>query len=106
MGVCSESIFLLYSEPTPALTYAALTTLVVPHVAAKWYNIGIALAITPVTLEEMRENRQGISDVFLEWEESKTRPFTWDILITILKSTTVNEPLLAMELENKFNIKV
>ena len=80
------------------LTHGALTKHVVPHIREKWYEMGLALALTPDDLEELRENHQGISEVFMLWEEQKTRPFTWDTLITTLRS--INEHDLAEQLLN------
>ena len=80
------------------LTHGALTKYVVPHISDKWYEMGLALALTPDDLEELRENHQGISEVFMLWEEQKTRPFTWDTLITTLRS--INEHDLAEQLLN------
>ena len=69
-----------------------------PHISDMWYEMGLALALTPDDLEELRENHQGISEVFMLWEEQKTRPFTWDTLITTLRS--INEHDLAEQLLN------
>ena len=81
------------------LTHSVLTTLVVPHLTTKWYEVGLALALTPDELDKMKENHQGISDVFMLWEQQSTRPFTWETLLAVLKSSTVNEPELAEQLE-------
>ena len=64
----------------------ALTKDVVPHIRDKWYEMGLALALTPDDLEELRGSNQELSDVFMMWEEKKTRPFTWDTLIITLRS--------------------
>ena len=73
------------------LSYSALTKHVVPHISDKWYEMGLALALTPDDLEELRENHQGINEVFMLWEEQKSRPFTWEMLITTLKSIDKQE---------------
>ena len=69
-----------------------------PHISDKWYEMGLALALTPDDLEELRGSNQELSDVFMMWEEKKTRPFTWDTLITALRS--INEHNLAEQLLN------
>ena len=67
-----------------------------PYIGDKWYEMGLALVLTPDDLEELRENHQGISEVFMLWEEQKTRPFTWNTLITTLRS--INKHDLAEKL--------
>ena len=67
-----------------------------PHISDKWYEMGLALVLTPDDLEELRGSNQELSDVFMMWEDNKTRPFTWDTLITTLRS--INEHDLAEQL--------
>lgn len=83
---CSLS-FAFFAE----LSYGALTKHVVPHISDKWYEMGLALGLTPDDLEELRGNHQGISEVFMLWEEQKAHPFTWETLITTLRSIDKQE---------------
>ena len=78
-----------------ALAHKDLSVHVIPYLARKWREVGLALALTPPQLDDIEENHQGISDVFQIWEDCSTRPFTWDTLLSALRSSVVNEPELA-----------
>ena len=80
------------------MTCNCLSTYVIPHLTRKWYEIGLALALTPPELEEMRNKNEGLVKVFQVWEEMATRPFTWFTLLSVLRSPDVNEYELADEL--------
>ena len=64
----------------------------------KWREVGLALTLTPPQLNDIEENNQGISDVFQLWEDLEIHPFTWETLLSALRSPIVNEPELANEL--------
>ena len=58
----------------------------------KWREIGLSLVLTPDAIDECSDNdEQKLVDVILLWEESKTRPFSWDSLLIVLNSTMVDE---------------
>lgn len=80
------------------LTHKELSNHVMPHLTTKWREVGLALALTPPQLNDIEENNQGISDVFQIWEDLEIRPFTWETLLSALRSPIVNEPELANEL--------
>ena len=62
---------------------------VIPH---KWEEFGIALAITPPKLQEIRDNnpdndRSTFCDIVQEWQSSRTtRPFTRETLDLVLNT--------------------
>ena len=80
------------------LTRVCLSTYVLPRLTRKWHEIGLALALTPPELEEMRNKNEGLVKVFQVWEEMSTRPFTWFTLLSVLRSPDVDEYELADEL--------
>ena len=80
------------------LTHKELSNHVMPHLTTKWREVGLALALIPPQLNDIEENNQGISDVFQIWEDLEIRPFTWETLLSALRSPIVNEPELANEL--------
>ena len=80
------------------MTHKDLSIHVTPHLTTKFREVGLALALTPPQLDDIEENHQGISDVFQIWEDLETRPFTWETLLSALRSPVVNEPELANEL--------
>ena len=76
---------------------------IVSQIPLKWYEFGSALAITPPQMEEIKENHpsngnRAFADVIQIWQTEKTRPFTWETLMMVLESSTVNEPQLAQQL--------
>ena len=80
------------------MTHKDLSIHVIPHLTTKWRQVGLALALTPPQLDDIEENNQGISDVFQIWEDCQTRPFTWNALLSALRSSIVDERELANEL--------
>ena len=72
-------------------------------VSHKWREIGLSLVLTPDAVDAIDEhsdnNEQKLIDVILLWEESKTRPFSWDSLLIVLNSTMVDERPLAEQIK-------
>ena len=71
----------------------------IPH---KWYEFGCALAITPPQMEEIKENHssngnRAFADVIQIWQTEEPYPFTWETLVMVLESSTVNEPQLLQQ---------
>ena len=83
------------------LTHKDLSELVIPRLSSKWYEVGLALELTPDQLNDIEDNHQGISDVFQIWEDSGKKPFTWQTLLSVLRSPDVNEYELANELQEQ-----
>ena len=63
--------------------------------------MGLALELTHDQLNDIENNHQGISDVFQIWEDSGKKPFTWQTLLSVLRSPQVNEHKLANELQEQ-----
>ena len=55
--------------------------------------------LTPPELDDIEENHQDITGVFQLSYETKRRPYTWDILLMILRLPAVNETELSDQLE-------
>ena len=72
-------------------------------VSYKWREIGLSLVLTPDAVDAIDEcsdnDEQKLVDIILLWEESKTRPFTWDSLLIVLNSTMVDERPLAEQIK-------
>ena len=83
------------------LTHKDLSELVISQLSSKWYKVGLALELTPGQLNDIEGNHQGISDVFQIWEDSGKKPFTWQTLLSVLRSPDVNEYELANQLQKK-----
>ena len=86
------------------MDHKQLMRFVAPRVSSKWYDVGVALALTPPTLEDIEQNNGGnhdrcISDVFQAWREERTRPYTWESLLIALRAGGVREMEFARELE-------
>ena len=76
---------------------------IISQIPFKWFEFGSALAITPPQIEEIKENHpsntnRAFADVIQIWQTEKTRPFTWETLMMVLESSTVNEPQLVQQL--------
>ena len=58
----------------------------------KYEELGLALALTPDDICDIDENtvtydnRQKLEKVLRVWQEKKTRPYTWETLLTILRA--------------------
>lgn len=75
---------------------------------AKWYNIGLALKLTPGTLDAIRANHRFVEDCFSatlkEWLiVSKLHP-SWSSLATALRDKTVGLQELADQLPKQRDI--
>ena len=76
---------------------------IVSQIPQKWFEFGSALTITPPQMEEIKENHSSngpsaFVDVIQIWQTKYPRPFTWETLIVVLESSTVNEPQLVQQL--------
>ena len=75
---------------------------------AKWYNIGLALKLTPGTLDAIRANHRFVEDCFSatlkKWlSVSKLHP-SWSSLATALRDKTVGLQELAEQLPKQKDI--
>ena len=93
-------IIICYTDDhNPQLTYKFLMDHIVSEIPLKWYEFGSALAITPPQMEEIKENHpsnenRAFADVIQIWQTEEPRPFTFETLVMVLESSTVNEPQL------------
>ena len=76
---------------------------IVSQIPRKWFEFGSAIAITPPQMEEIKENHssnenRAFADVIQIWQTEYPRPFTWETLVMVLESSTVNEPQLVQHL--------
>ena len=90
-------------DHNPQLTYKFLMDHIVSEIPLKWFEFGSALAITPPQMEEIKENHSSnensaFADVIQIWQTEYPRPFTWETLVMVLQSSTVNEPQLVQHL--------
>ena len=80
------------------------------HVAAvipgKWMEVAIQLDLTMGEIDSIEHDRNSsflrFMAVFEQWKKSCRQPYTWESLITALKSTSVNEFRLAKKLQEEF----
>lgn len=75
---------------------------------SKYYHIGIQLGIDDGKIEEFEQNYSMKADrcfpaVISHWLDGNAAPVTWETLISVLKSRSVNKKGLALELERKYN---
>ena len=82
---------------------------VAAKVMTKWFEMGRALHLPMSVLEDIEERNMEdatfcISDVFSEWENQRSRPYTWEAIITALRSNDVEEDDLAQDLESQLKV--
>ena len=76
----------------------------------KWEDVAIELDLPMSAIRAIERERQGNSkrcfaEVFDHWQKNPTpqRPFCWDTVIKVLKSPSVNEPVLASKISQQFS---
>ena len=83
------------------------------HVASaipdKWEAMAIELDLPMATITTIERERQGnllicFAKVFDHWQKNPTpqRPFCWETVVKVLKSPTINEPVLARNISQQF----
>ena len=72
----------------------------------KWYNIGLQLQLSPISLDKIKDEESDSSNRLLEmlkaWLKKVEPKPTWAALVKALKNHTVDEGLLAAKLEKKY----
>ena len=72
----------------------------------KWKSVAIQLQIGMGAINAVFRDEHNSFDRFMSildmWERSSSLPFTWNTLVNVLKSPSVNEKVLAKELERVF----
>ena len=73
---------------------------------AKWYNIGLQLRMSVGTLNAIKKDCNSTSDCLREtlttWLKTCPSPPTWKNIVDALRSSTVGEVRLAVDLEQKY----
>ena len=71
-------------------------------------EVAIQLEIGMGAIDAVRGDNRKCFQQFMAildiWERSSSPPFTWNTLVTVLKSPSVNENALARELERQFAV--
>ena len=84
----------------------SLTNHVASKVSSKLTELAIQLGLEMTDITRIKIDNHGEFDqlmaVFAHWQKAKTGPYTWDFLISALRSSSVNEIDLADELCDKF----
>ena len=93
------------SRNVPIPTVVAVSEVVIPY-TNKWVQIGLNLEVSPTDIERIRINYQHEEARFMEvlnkWQKLGNPSFTWNTLVQVLKSPTVQEFTLATTIEEKF----
>ena len=76
------------------------------EISAKWQAVGNQLGIKPGELDAIQvkshnDPKECIRSVFTTWKSQKRRPYTWAVMIEVLRTPEVSEPRLADELVGK-----
>ena len=72
-------------------------------IPTKWKYVGIQLKLSTRTLDEIQDQNAGkpessklsFTEVFKQWERLQTSPYTWENMISVLRSPAVGEEHLA-----------
>lgn len=76
---------------------------VIPH---KWKQVAIQLDLSRGERKAIEKDEDESFDRFMavleQWKQSASQPYTWKTIVMVLKSTSVQEPKLAEELEKEF----
>ena len=75
----------------------------------KWQAVGIELDLPMSTIRSIEAEKhvnlqRCFAEVFDHWQKNPTpqRPFCWDTIVKVLKSPSVNEPVLARKISQQF----
>ena len=75
-------------------------------IPGKWKSVAIQLQIGMGAIDAVCRDKHDSFDRFMSildmWERSSCPPFTWNTLVNVLKSPSVNEKELAKQLEREF----
>ena len=82
---------------------------VASKIPAKWRSVGIQLGLSSATLDSIqRENAikpqaclDSFEQVFSTWEKRGPNPYTWEVIIGVLRTPAVGEVALADELDTR-----
>ena len=112
VGIAIITIIVVNSKTvSDSPTQYELNSILVLRLSSKWVVLGIQLDVTGDQLEAIRKKGYGedscLKDVLIMWKEYATdactcKPYTWAIMLDVLRSGEINEGKLASELEQKF----
>ena len=72
----------------------------------KWKPIAIQLEIDPTDIERISidksSEQERFMEVFVIWKRQNRRPFTWGVLVSVLKSRSVDELCLAENITKRY----
>ena len=75
-------------------------------IPSKWVQVAIQLGVSMGSISSIRKDYDDCFEKFMAvfdiWQRSSSPPFTWDTLVTALKSKSVGENTLAKELQSEF----
>ena len=75
-------------------------------IPSKWMEVAIQLDISMGEIDAIEKDKdtsfKRFMSVFDKWKRSCCQPFTWRVLVTALKSSSVNEFHLAKDLLQEF----
>lgn len=79
-------------------------------VTSKWRMIGVGLGITTDDLDAIQTRTAGLPNstqsaleqVFITWQKTLPKTYSWRTLFTVLKSGYIGETRLAQDLEREF----
>ena len=103
------SIFLV-AIPTAGSCSDLSLALLMDEVAVKtnkWQMIALHLDIDQVLIERFDQQTRGnieqcFQKVFSKWQKQQTPSFTWQVIISVLESSSVAEHTLADQLKRKY----
>ena len=72
----------------------------------EWKAIARKLQISQTTIDFIATDKDNSKDCFVEvlerWRKECKRPYTWEEIVSVLKSPSVNEISLAQQLSSKY----
>ena len=89
------------AESAPAIS--VLANRVAAKIPDKWKKVALQLELSVGVIQrDQQDSFDQFMVVMYEWKDSLSRPFTWDTIVAVLKSDSVNETRLASELQREF----
>ena len=83
-----------------------LANCVAAAIPDKWMQVAFQLELSRAEIKAIKKDEDDSFERFMavldHWKQSTSQPFTWEALITALKSTSVNEFRLAEKLQQDF----
>ena len=94
-----------FSNTTAISSVLELNNEVIPH-TNQWVNIGLNLELSYTDIDRIRidfnDEERRFMEVLNKWQKNGNPSFTWNTLVQVLQSPTVNEHQLAEKIRDKF----